>query len=37
MFIAYVAVTLLASTFIGVAALANAIGHDYSKTPARMC
>ena len=34
MFITYVAVTLLASAFVGAAALANLIGLDYSKTQA---
>lgn len=34
MFITYVAVTLVASTFVGAAAVANLIGHEYSKTQA---
>jgi uncharacterized membrane protein len=34
MFITYVAVTLLGSTFVGAAALANLIGSEYSKTQA---
>ena len=34
MFITYVAVTLVAATFVGGAALANLIGHDYSKEQA---
>ncbi len=34
MYLAYAAVTLLAATFVGGAALANSIGLDYSKNQA---
>jgi hypothetical protein len=34
MFITYTAVTLLASTFVGAAAVANLAGSDYSKSQA---
>jgi hypothetical protein len=36
MFITYTAVTLLASTFVGAAAVANLTGNDYSKNQADM-
>ncbi|MDF2710357.1 MAG: hypothetical protein K0R62_6009 [Nonomuraea muscovyensis] len=34
MFVAYVAVTLVASALYGLAAVANLIGHDYPKSQA---